>query len=201
MPVPRYLPIDGELVSSQWHVLLLACRADGVAFHVNEGHRTFARQWELYRLYRSGRGALAAYPSPNAPHIRTGRLDHAIDFNNAAGVIRWLRGHGVPSAYLAVRGESWHVEAKASELVAAARRYGGDRVLKRGMRGKDVERLKRLLRGVGRFPQHIDPHFGLTLKRAVMGYQQSQHLRPDGIYGAKTRKHLEHDYYAKHPKK
>jgi len=110
-----YKPIDGEQVSVQWYVALAACRAAGVSFNVNEGHRTMARQQYFWDLYRSGRGALAAVPSPHAPHIRTGRFDHAIDFNNAAGVMGWLRAHEIRCA-LTVPGESWHVEANPDDL-------------------------------------------------------------------------------------
>jgi hypothetical protein len=104
----QYVPIDGELVSREWGIALRAMREDRVAFRVNEGHRTWARQAQLRALYLAGRGALAAIPSRNAPHIRTGRIDHAIDFTNAAAAIRWLRAHGL-GAHLTVPGESWHV--------------------------------------------------------------------------------------------
>ena len=94
-----YVPFDGEQVSREWGIVLAQMRADGVPFRVNEGHRTMARQWYFWNLYRSGRGALAAFPSPTAPHIRTGRIDHAIDFNNAAGVLNWLHRLGLLQQY------------------------------------------------------------------------------------------------------
>lgn len=119
----RYLPIDGELVSEQWFVVLRDMRADGVDFNVNEGHRTMARQWYFWNLYQSGQGNLAAYPSANAPHIRTGRLDHAIDFGNDAAVFAWLARHGLRPART-VSGESWHIECPVDALVAYARAHG-----------------------------------------------------------------------------
>jgi hypothetical protein len=195
----RYVSIDNELVSAEWYTLLRACRADGVKFNINEGHRTMARQWYFWNLYKSGRGNLAAFPSPYAPHIRTGRIDHALDINNAAGVMRWLHKHGVTTARLTVPGESWHVEASADQLRAAAKKLGG-RTLKFGMRGNDVKHMMVLLRGVGRWPKgrKVGTLFGPVAKRELMGYQKSQKLKPDGIYGPTTRKHLEADYKRKH---
>src|SRR4051812_1490058 len=116
----RYSPIDGEQVSTQWAALLHDIRTeDHVSFRVNEGHRTLARQSYFWNLYRSGRGNLAAFPSPNAPHIRNGRFDHAIDFNNAEGVRRAAERRGV-TLRRTVRGEEWHMEANAKELAAYA---------------------------------------------------------------------------------
>jgi hypothetical protein len=113
----RYTPIDGESVSAIWKTVLDDMRADGVDFNVNEGHRTFARQWEFYNLYLAGRGNLAAYPSSTAPHIRTGRFDHAIDFSNDVAVFSWLSRHGLEPART-VAGESWHIECPAARLKA-----------------------------------------------------------------------------------
>jgi hypothetical protein len=195
----RYFPIDGESVSAHWYPILKKMRADGVYFNVNEGHRTWARQAYFWALYQSGRGNLAARPSNNAPHIWTGRQNHAIDFNNAGAVVRWLRNHGV-AAVTNVPGESWHVYAPADDLARLAKKLGGGhRTLKRGMRGKDVQRLQVLLRGVNRWPKKrkTGKTFGLRTKYALMGYQASQGLKADGIYGPTTRRHLEADYKRK----
>lgn len=121
----RYVPIDSELVSAEWYSVLKAMRNDGVSFNVNEGHRTLARQTYFWRLYRSGRGNLAAYPSPWAPHIRTGRIDHAIDFSNDAAVFHWLSRAGL-NPRRTVRGESWHIEVTAAELRGFHKRHGVD---------------------------------------------------------------------------
>jgi hypothetical protein len=119
----RYVAIDGEMVSAQWHSVIAAMRRDGVHGNVNEGHRTFARQAQLYALYRSGRGNLAAVPSPNAPHIRTGRTDHAVDFGNDAAVFAWLSRKGL-APQRTVRGESWHIEVSAAKLNAFYSKHG-----------------------------------------------------------------------------
>lgn len=112
----RYVVFDNELVSVEWATVLHDMRADGVYFHINEGHRTIARQtyfWNCYLSKRCNNGNLAARPTPWAPHIRTGRIDHAIDFDNAAAVIAWLNAHGIPAS-LTVPGESWHVEVRSA---------------------------------------------------------------------------------------
>lgn len=38
--------------------------------YIKSGHRTLAEQQYLWDLYQAGRGNLAAYPNPNAPHVR-----------------------------------------------------------------------------------------------------------------------------------
>ena len=69
-----------DRVSAQWYTVLSAAKADGVSFLVTDGHRTMAEQQERWNTFQHG-GARAAFPSPTAPHIRTGRPDHAIDVN------------------------------------------------------------------------------------------------------------------------
>lgn len=116
----KYRSIDGELVSEHWFAFLSAARKDGVRFEINEGHRTLARQWYFYNCWRTKRcnnGNLAAYPSRNAPHIRTGRQDHAIDSDELQALIDYGRKVGV-TILRTVRSESWHGEARASELAA-----------------------------------------------------------------------------------
>ena len=114
-----YVPIDGERVSRVWKVPLDDMRADGVDFIVREGKRTFERQQYFYNgwINRLPGFYVAAVPSHNAPHIRTGRLDHAIDFSNDADVFSWLSRHGLRPVRT-VRGESWHIECPAWALLA-----------------------------------------------------------------------------------
>jgi hypothetical protein len=107
----------GEVVSREWAVVLQAMAKD-VSFGINEARRDIARQRYFYGCYRCqccNNGNLAAFPSPFAPHIRSGRIDHAIDFANPDGVVRWLATHGLQPSR-PVRGENWHVEVPASEL-------------------------------------------------------------------------------------
>lgn len=131
----RYVLFDGELVSLQWAAVLTAMRADGVVFNVNEGHRTFARQKFFWDCGPNGccccnNCALAAFPTASAPHIRTGRADHAIDFSNPEPVMDWLADHGLlpfrPAGAGTDRWEPWHIEVSGVTLVAVAKRLGTD---------------------------------------------------------------------------
>lgn len=198
-----YLPIDNELVSKEWHAVLSAMRAAGVGFNVNEGHRTMARQQYFWDLYRSGRGNLAAFPSPNAPHIRSGRIDHAIDFSNDAAVFSWLQRNGLSPART-VRGESWHIEISAAKLrwFYAKKRVSGavDPVLKRGSKSGAVIKLKKLLysKGIRNFSgspaapnnNRYTPVFGANTRAAVVRFQRAHGLPTDGVVGPSTWKAL-----------
>ena len=120
------MKIDGEQVSSEWYVALSVARREGVRFYVTDGRRTIAEQWARYRHYcRYGR-PIAAFPSPNAPHIRSGRIDHALDVNALDGGQRrlaaWLRRNGIRAAFT-VPSEAWHMEAPAADLRRFAARH------------------------------------------------------------------------------
>lgn len=188
----RYVQIDGEEVSQEWYSALRDMRTAGVQFNVNEGHRTMARQSYFYALYKSGRGAQAAVPSPYAPHIRTGRFDHAIDFNNASGVMEWLREHGISSA-LTVPGESWHVEANADQLRKYHLASEGPRTLRPGVTSPDVKRAQQFLKRAGFLPRErkVGTFYGPFMVRAVKAFQQKYGLKADGVVGPTTWKHLE----------
>lgn len=121
----KYVIRDGELVSIQWAVALDEMERDIGAVHVNEGKRTLARQWYFWNCYQSKRcnnGNLAAFPSPFAPHIREGRIDHAIDFDRGAEAEAWLDRNGV-AAVRNVPGENWHVEVNAAALQSFYERH------------------------------------------------------------------------------
>lgn len=116
---------QGRRVSAQWAVILTAAQRAGVSIRLNSGQRTFSEQAALYRLYRSGRGNLAAVPSHSAPHIRTGRQDHALDVDMYAGdgvqgLARWLRKQGASVAWT-VPGEGWHIETPRRDLARLAK--------------------------------------------------------------------------------
>jgi GH24 family phage-related lysozyme (muramidase) len=111
---------DREMVSNQWFVLLynIHKHAD-IEFNVNEGHRTMARQAELVAekgLWHPTRNRTgAAAPSSTAPHIRTGRPDHAIDVDGAPALIQAAARRGV-TLRRTVPGEPWHLEADTAQL-------------------------------------------------------------------------------------
>jgi lysozyme len=104
---------QGKRVSKKWRVILLAAGCDGVDFQLNSGRRTLREQWALWRLWKAGKGNLAAFPSPFAPHIRKGFPNHALDVSTLDGgetrLERWVESHGV-NWRNTVPGEAWHGE-------------------------------------------------------------------------------------------
>lgn len=82
-----------------------------------------SEQWKLYRLYKAGKGNLAAYPTPSAPHINYGRANHALDIDSdeIMHFINWLDGKGV-DATRPVPGESWHLQVPRAQLLALAKK-------------------------------------------------------------------------------
>jgi hypothetical protein len=131
----KYVPFDGELVSMPWAIVLGKMRADGVSFSVSEGHRTMARQqffWNCWVCKCCNNGNLAAFPSHTAPHIKTGHIDHAVDFGgDLIGVLRWLERHGLKPRRTAGAGtsnwEPWHFEVDTGALRVFANRHGPDK--------------------------------------------------------------------------
>lgn len=119
---------QGKRVSKRWKVVLDRAWSEGVRFQLNSGNRTMSEQWALYNAYRNGSGVLAAFPSPNAPHIRLGRQAHAIDvdsfaYNDGENRLQaWLRKNGA-NAQNTVAGESWHLEITENELKVLADRF------------------------------------------------------------------------------
>jgi hypothetical protein len=114
-----------DRVSTEWFAVLQAARRDGVGFSVTDGHRTLAEQRDRYAVYQRFGRPLAARPSPTAPHIRTGRPDHAIDVNaldgGAGRLAAWLRRNGAGATF-PVPGEPWHVEVPRDDLERLARK-------------------------------------------------------------------------------
>lgn len=186
----RYVPWGaGDEVSYEWAVFLTCAQKDGWPGQINEGHRTFARQWYFY----THQPPLAAYPSHNAPHIRTGRFDHAIDVNGSDWLIAYGARHGVVLRRT-VSGEIWHLEVMNPSALSAFARRNAHRTttlkyptLRRGANGAAVSRLQRHLRSahVKHGPQ-VTGHFGPNTEAALKRFQRSHKLRADGVAGPKT---------------
>lgn len=127
----QYFAYAGTRVSGRWRTVLRAADRAGVKFHVTSGHRTFAQQQALYNQNMQAPGVpkpghpLTAYPSHTAPHIRTGRADHAIDVNSLDGgetrLQRWLERQGARMSN-PVPGEAWHMEINRDDLARLARK-------------------------------------------------------------------------------
>jgi hypothetical protein len=199
----KYVPMDGARVSEQWYVLLNDIRnEDHVAFHVNQGKRTIAEQAAFYWRWLHVPGApLAAKPTPNAPHIREGRFDHAIDFFNAEGVRRAAARRGVTLTRTVlwpdgtVR-EEWHLEASAAQLERYYEAHKGDPIIwpfyvkPYRLNDRDaVTRLQRLLRGL-HLTNVVNGKYGIWTRRAVRKFQHKHGLKADGIVGPATWKAL-----------
>lgn len=192
-----YLPFDGEALSVPWHRLLTAARRAGAwDGHLNEGHRTMARQQWLYdHRGRSdlGIGSTVARPSPNAPHIRSGRKDHAVDVTDSQALIDYAARKGI-RLERTVRGESWHLEPRSPDWEAKAAaldsKLRGD-TLTVGDRGPGVRVLRNLLwhlGGVKLWPAIVrtSARFGPATRRAVVKFQRAAGLAPDGVVGPRT---------------
>lgn len=161
----RFRRFDGKRVSRAWFELLTAARSAGVEFVLNSGKRTLAEQLALFRqnmirpgVPKPGR-PLTAVPSPLAPHIRTGRIDHAVDVNDenlfaeGGGFERlqdWASDHGV-TIRRTVASEAWHGEASADQLRAFARKTRRARraARKAERQARALQELKRKARAHG----------------------------------------------------
>lgn len=197
MTEPTWKFFDGKRVNQYWYVFLTEARRAGVRFHLNSGKRTLSEQAYLYRLYQQGIGNLAAYPNPNAPHIR---FNHACDVgpNNSCtqALINYGRRHGV---YLerTVRGEFWHVEdtSGGAGLRKFYAKHKGEPTLREGMRGPTIYKMKGLLRkhGMRGFEYFLPAKknfFSAKTKAAVIRFQKKKGLKWDGVVGPSTWKAL-----------
>ena len=193
---------------SQAHAAMFKAyeREFGTRVQLNQGRRTLAEQTHFWNLYRSGRGNLAAFPNPRAPHIKFGQEHHANDINAGSGrgqaqhVAAFYRRHGVPVAFN-VRSEPWHMDTlDEAALKRAAARLGGatgDPTLRYRRSGPAVIKLKKLLydNGVREFSSgpkgkatsnRFNPYFGKHTRAAVARFQRANGMSPDGVVGAKT---------------
>jgi hypothetical protein len=120
MPDNRF---DSKRVSTSWDIVLTHARRMGVHFELDSGRRTMAEQWILWRNYRKYGKPVAAFPLPNAPHIRVGRQAHSIDVNSLDGgenrLQHFLRKEGLHPVN-DVAGESWHLTVPEHQLRAYA---------------------------------------------------------------------------------
>jgi len=186
---------------SKAHAVLLRAYEDkfDAVVQINQGRRTIAEQWGFYRHYKKFGRPLAAYPSPGAPHIKYGQAGHALDINAGSGrgqaqhVAGFYRSLNVPVAFN-VSSEAWHMDTLSEgKLKTAARKLGGRRVLKLGSKGPSVVRLKKLLYNNGarnfsgaKSSNRANPIFNRYTKAAVIRFQKSNGLHPDGVVGDTT---------------
>lgn len=94
-----------------------AAKAAGVHVRIVSGYRTLAQQRHLYDLYRAGKGNLAAYPNPRAPHIRgvaadCGVIDKKGGYMSAFHHGRFKREAEKRDIRAWVPGEAWHLQRR-----------------------------------------------------------------------------------------
>lgn len=178
---------------------------------LNEGRRTMAEQWAFYR----NQPPLAAFPSPNAPHIWLGRNNHAIDSNSWNGASRRLANFyeslGVDVVYN-VPGENWHFQpTSGTQLKAAAQKIRRERdhmISRKGEHEQRISFFKHQLHflhdpdtkkvyfkpGEKRPDEGWSDWFNEELERAVSGFQRDHKLKPDGVIGPVTDRKIDHAY-------
>lgn len=175
-------------------------RRYGVTLRSTSGrtaYRTYADQEYFWDLYLHHGGALAARP---------GTSNHgwglAVDF--ATRQMRWIvdqigAKYGFAKRWSDAQSEWWHILFSPSHVTA---NLNTERTLRLGSHGNDVKELQKDLRAVGRWgtkhgyrghDRKVGTVFGLPTRAALRGYQKSQKLKQDGIYGPNTRRHLEAD--------
>jgi hypothetical protein len=106
---------QGKRVSRQWHRVLTEASYH-VKFTLDSGQRTMLEQLALVRekgVWSWSNPHGAAFPSPNAPHIRVGRQNHCLDINSLDGgqkrLADYLAKHGVHVVFN-VPPEPWHMD-------------------------------------------------------------------------------------------
>jgi hypothetical protein len=103
--------IDGKAVEQStadaYEKMHAAAKEAGVTIIVVSGFRTMEKQRELYALYKSGHGNLAAPPG-----FSNHQSGHALDLNTKApGVKSWLIAHAASFGFKrTVPSEDWHYE-------------------------------------------------------------------------------------------
>lgn len=173
-------------------------RRYGVTLRVSSArvaYRPLNEQWYFWNLYKSGRGALAAYPGTSnhgwglAVDLATQEMRHIVD---AIG-----EKYGWAKKWSDAPSEWWHIKWKTGNYAAVNAYKGSRNTLRPGAKNADVLYLKKLLRdrgvkGAGKHPHKVFPamwnnkkYGGATVKR-VKWFQKAMGMKVDGIVGPKT---------------
>lgn len=194
-----YATYHGKRVSKAHAAVLNAYeRKYGAPAQVNQGARTIAEQTAFWNHYRKYGSPLAAFPAPGAPHIKYGQAHHALDINSGSGVgqsqhvASYYRSLGISVAFN-VPSEAWHMDTLDKNALLRAAKKVGVPVLRRGSRGAEVVRLKKLLyaKGIRNFTGKRNsnrywPVFNQWTRAAVIRFQKAHGLKGDGIVGPAT---------------
>jgi peptidoglycan hydrolase-like protein with peptidoglycan-binding domain len=203
--------LDTRLSNDHYVICTEAIRRDIIEPEdLNEGRRTMGEQWAFWR----NQPPLAAFPSPNAPHIWAGRNNHAIDSNSFNGAAKRLANFyeslGI-DVHFNVPGENWHAQAiSGAQLREAAKRIRRQRdqaVLRNGEREKAVKFLKHQMHyikdpdgkpyyrpGEKKPEGGWDTLFNDGLESAVRRLQRDRKLKADGVVGQHTDRIIDRVY-------
>lgn len=202
--LPSYISADREEASLPWYVLLVKMFEKGDIGNVNEAKRTRARQEELVRqkgVWSPSNPFGAARYSPQAPHIREGRVDHAIDVNTSGAFITRAAKLGI-RLYRAVSTEEWHLEVHPGDVgkfIAFYRKHRaqvlgmGHRKLRPGMRGLDVLHFQKLAKRKGILAKDHTPGklYGPRVALKVRAWKKKHKMPVDSVIGGDMWKILE----------
>jgi hypothetical protein len=184
---------QGHRVSYPWFVVLTEA-ARHIDFQLNSGQRTMAEQQHLvdtlglYNAQTNPHGA--ARPNANAPHIKAGHENHALDvdsWNNGENKLQaWVQAQGCPLVNN-VSTEAWHLDPiDEDELLALARKILAQRYITLGSKGRKQLGLKKSLRKLGYLKGfHLGP-FGRPAVAALKRFQHDHKLVADGVAGPLT---------------
>ncbi len=158
----------------------------GVTLHPTgpaSSYRTLAQQQQLWNLYTSGRGNLAARPGTSnhgwglAVDLATQEMRRVVD---AIG-----EPYGYAKKWSDAPSEWWHIKWNGRWNKSHA--PYGTRVIKKNSKGTDVLKLKKLMRkrNIKNF-NRFTPVFDRRSVDALKKWQGNHGLHADGVAGPKT---------------
>lgn len=202
--------LDTRLSNAQYVICTEAIRQGIIEPEdLNEGRRTMGEQWHFW----NNQPPLAAFPSPNAPHIWLGRAGHADDVNSFNGaaqrLAKFYRSLGIPVEFN-VPGENWHMKPMSDSAVRTAcktiKNHRDRMTSKVGEHEKRVKFFKHQLHFL-HDPQTKQPYYHFPkpeegygtkftedLEKAVKKFQRDHGLTADGVIGPKTDRKIDHAY-------
>lgn len=125
----RYTRFEGKVCSVEWAGFLGSARRDGVQFSPTSLRRDMREQQALFDRNMFGPGRprpnrpMTAVPSPDAPHIREGRWDHAGDLEGSDALIAYAASRGI-RLVRTVRNEEWHLEFQGVSSAQMLAKFG-----------------------------------------------------------------------------
>jgi len=186
-----------------YNLMVRAAKADGVNLVGVSGHRTNAQQWELYRLWKAGRGNLAAYPGTSRHEF-----GQAVDVHTAnctdVKVTSWLKANAHRFRFkLTVKSECWHLQYMGDDMDAPVPTeipmfdlpVAVPTIMIRDprMKGPDITLAQKVLVSYGYDIGPVDGVWGPNCDKALRILQRELGIKVDGQWGAGTNFALEQD--------